>query len=249
MTEPSNDHSHGTAPQTQLPPPEKAPARYAVDVQHYAQYDKDTDSGYTPELQKSLNYAARTPLTRFFLDFLLILTRPGAFWRGQDEHPATLGQLHFPHLFILVTLRTLMAFLGGLLQPEPVFSRALIQAATQALLIFVMVWGLALIISGISTLTGQRIHYDRALRYAGYSITPNLFVGIISIVPVPYLATICDFLAMPWTFLVMGAGVHAYLKIKPEIAPTMTGLYCGMMLCMWTAMPMLIPALLQFNFW
>lgn len=247
MTEPSNDHSHGTAPQTQLPPPEKAPARYAVDVQHYAQYDKDTDSGYTPELQKSLNYAARTPFTRFFLDFLLILTRPGAFWKGQDEHPATLGQLHFPHLFILVTLRTLMAFLGGILQPEPVFSRALIQAATQALLIFVMIWVLALIISGISTLTGQRIHYDRALRYVGYSITPNLFVGIISIVPVPYLATICDFLAMPWTFLVMGAGVHAYLKIKPEIAPTLTGLYCGMMLCMWTALPMLIPTLLQFN--
>ncbi|MBQ9242243.1 MAG: YIP1 family protein [Proteobacteria bacterium] len=249
MTEPSNDHSHGTAPQTQLPPPEKAPARYAVDVQHYAQYDKDTDSGYTPELQKSLNYAARTPFTRFFLDFLLILTRPGAFWKGQDEHPATLGQLHFPHLFILVTLRTLMAFLGGILQPEPVFSRALIQAATQALLIFVMIWVLALIISGISTLTGQRIHYDRALRYVGYSITPNLFVGIISIVPVPYLATICDFLAMPWTFLVMGAGVHAYLKIKPEIAPTLTGLYCGMMLCMWTALPMLIPTLLQFNIW
>ena len=244
-----NEHTPETTEKPEEQPKSAAaPAHYAVDVQHYAQYDKQTDSGYSPEFQKSLNYAARTPMTRFFIDFVLILTRPGAFWRGQDEHPASLGQLHFPHLFILVILRTLMAFLGGLLQPEPVFSRVLIQAATQALLIFVLIWGLAMIISGISTLIGQRIHYDRALRYVGYSVTPNLFVGIISIVPVPYLATVCDFLAMPWTFLVMGAGVHAYLKIKPELAPTMTGLFCGMMLCMWTAMPMLIPELLRFSF-
>ena len=244
-----NEHTPETSEKPEEQPKSSAaPAHYAVDVQHYAQYDKQTDSGYSPEFQKSLNYAARTPMTRFFIDFVLILTRPGAFWRGQDEHPASLGQLHFPHLFILVILRTLMAFLGGLLQPEPVFSRVLIQAATQALLIFVLIWGLAMIISGISTLIGQRIHYDRALRYVGYSVTPNLFVGIISIVPVPYLATVCDFLAMPWTFLVMGAGVHAYLKIKPELAPTMTGLFCGMMLCMWTAMPMLIPELLRFSF-
>ncbi|MBR4984885.1 MAG: YIP1 family protein [Proteobacteria bacterium] len=231
------------------PKPEAAPAHYAVDVQHYAHYDRETDSGYTPEFQKSLTYAARTPFARFMIDFMLILTRPGMFWKGQAEHPATLGQLHFPHLFILVILRTLMAFLGGLLQPEPVFSHALIQAGTQALLIFVLIWGLALVISGISTLTGQVVHFDRALRYVGYSVTPNLFVGIISIIPVPYLATVCDFLAMPWTFLVMGAGVHAYLKIKPEVAPTVTGLFCGLMLCMWTALPMLIPAILEFKVW
>lgn len=223
-------------------------ARYEVHVTQYAHYEKHDDV-YTPETKQSLSYAARPPLTRFFLDFGAILVHPAAFWRGQDLHPATLGQLHWPHLTILILLRTAAVFVGGILQPHAVIHQVIIQAVTQGLLIFLLTWGMALGIAGITALSGGGFHYTKALRFVGYSITPLLFVGLISIIPLPWLATVCDLLAMPWAFVVMGAGVLPYLKLKSEHAPTLSALMCGLLLCLWGALPMLIPFLLGLKPW
>lgn len=221
-------------------------ARYEVNVTNYAHYEKH-DEVYTPETKKCLSYAARTPFVRFFLDFAAILAHPAAFWRGQDLHPATLGQLHWPHLTLLILLRTIAVFIGGILQPDPAIHQVIIQAVTQGLLIFLLTWAMALIVAGISALSGGGFHYDKALRFVGYGITPLLFAGLIGIIPLPWLSTVCDLLAMPWAFVVMGAGVLPYLKIKSDNAPIISALICGLLLCLWGAMPMLIPFLLSFK--
>ena len=238
---PVSDHS-----EEKVDVPKTENARYEVNVQHYAQYDKTETSGYSAETRKSLTYAARTPFARFFLDLGLILSRPSLFWRGQAEHPATLVQVHCPHLLVLIVLRTAAIILSGLFKSDQEISQVLVQAGTQALLIILLVWGLALL---IVPLTGRGFRYDKAVRFVGYGITPILFVGIVSIIPVPYLGTICDLLAMPWAFVVLGAGMLPYLKLKPEHAPVLTGLICGLLFCLWGVLPILIPYLIDFIFW
>lgn len=223
-------------------------ACYEVNVTQYAQYENH-DEVYTQETKESLSYASRPPFVRFFLDFAAILAHPTAFWRGQDLHPATIGQLLWPHLTILILLRTAAVFVGGFLQPDSVLSQVVIQAVTQGVLIFLLVWAMSLIIAGISALSGSGFHYTKALRFVGYGITPMLFVGLIGAIPLPWLANICDLLAMPWAFIVMGTGILPYLKLKPDHAPTLAALICGVLLCLWGAMPMLIPFLLGLKLW
>lgn len=218
-------------------------ARYEVKVHRYAHYE-DPGDVYSQEMQHSLNYASRTPFGRFFFDFGFILTRPGAFWKAQDLHPVTIGQLIWPHLAVLILLRTIAVFVGGILMPDPVVTTVLIQALVQGFLIFVLVLVFALFISGISALTGAGFQLDKGIRFSGYCITPILLAGIISIIPVPYLVTVCDMLAMPWAFVILGAGVLPYLNIKQERAPSLTGLFCGILVILWSVLPLLIPFLI-----
>ena len=217
--------------------------KYEVKVHRYAHYE-DTGDVYSQEMQNSLNYASRTPFGRFFYDFVFILTRPESFWKAQELHPVTLGQLIWPHLVILVVLRMIAVFVGGILMSEPVISTVLIQTLMQGFLIFVLVLIFALLISGISALTGAGFQLDKGIRFSGYCITPILLMGIISIIPVPYLGIVCDMLAMPWAFVVLGAGVLPYLKIKPERSPSLTGLFCGILVILWSVLPLLIPNLI-----
>lgn len=217
--------------------------KYTVNVKRYAQYDKSIQ-GYEQGVQKNIRYAARTPFARFAIDFAAVLTCPSVFWKGQDAHPVTIAQLHFPHLTVLVLLRIAACFVGGILSPNANVYNVIIQAGAQGILIFASVWLLALLIAAITALGGGGFRIDRALRFVGYSITPLLFVGIIAIIPVPYLNTVCDLLAMPWAFVVMGCGVLPCLHIKDIHAPMMTGLFCGLLLCLWGAMPMFLPYLL-----
>lgn len=227
------------------------PAHYEVNVKHYANYDKTRpdDTSYSKEIQNNLAYASQTPLRRFFLDLICVLLHPSAFWRGQTTHAATIGQMHFPHLTILILLRMIAVFIGGVLLPGANASQVLLQSVAQGLLILVSIWAFGFVVAGVSALGGGGFHYDKGLRFSGYVMTPTLFVGIISIIPVPYLTTICDLLSMPWAFVVLGAGILPYLKIKTEHAPMVTGLLCGLLLCLWGVMPMLIPFLMSLNLW
>ncbi len=225
-------------------------AHYEVDVHHYAKYD-DVDSGYTEATRKSLTYASQTPFMRFLGDLIMILTRPGAFWKAQDEHPATTSQLYWPHLTILILLRTMAIMGGGAFQyaiSEVPVGHLILTAAIQALMIFILMWIMSVLISGISTLAGAGFQFERAQKYVGYSLTPILVVGILSLIPLPYVDTICDLIAMPWAFLVMGAGVLPYLKLKSEQGPILTGVFCGLLLTLWGIVPILIPRLIGLLF-
>ena len=223
-----------------------APAHYEVHVEQYAHYDRSGESGYDESMQDSLRYAAQTPFARFLFDLFKILTRPGTFWKEQDAHPASIGQLHFPHLVVLVGLRAIALFVGKLLQPESDAVSVLVHVLFQIVLMFVSIWTLALLISGILSLGGGGFHYERSLRYVGYAVTPMLFVGIIQIIPIPWMGIACELLAMPWAFVVLGAGVLPYLKVRAERAPTFAGLFCGLMLCVWSLLQLLLPTLLPF---
>ena len=249
----SGTEKHLFEPETNVVPDKRSdePAHYEVHVQHYANYDKTQDSKqtYSDEIQNNLAYASQTPLRRFFVDLICVLLHPSAFWRGQTTHAATIGQMHFPHLTVLIVLRMIAVFTGGVLLPGANPSQVLLQAVTQGVLIVVSIWAFGLVVSGVSALSGGGFHYDRGLRFAGYVMTPTLFVGIISIIPVPYLSTICDLLSMPWAFVVLGAGILPYLNIKSEHAPMTTGLLCGLLLCLWGVMPMLIPLLMGLHLW
>ena len=69
-------------------------------------------------------------------------------------------------------------------------------------------------------------------------------MGIISCIPVLWLTTVLDIIAMPWAFLIMGSGVYHYLREKPEHLAMVTALLCGLLLILWTVLPMLIPQIL-----
>ena len=103
---------------------------------------------------------------------------------------------------------------------------------------------MSLIVMASSGLSGAKLSFDRATRFVGYSLTPMFFVGIIGIIPLPYISTICDLLAMPWAFVVMGTGILPFLKVETPHAPTLTALLCGLLLCLWGGLPILIPILL-----
>ena len=236
----SNPEHVDAIPQSQSNPDRE---KYEVSVRHYAQYHAPHDA-YSPDVQKSIRYAARSPMGRFLADFFLILTRPGTFWQNQDKHPATLGQLFFPHLTLLIALRTLATTAGSLINSEAGAKQVLIQSLSQAFLIFVLLGLMSLIVMASSGLSGAKLSFDRATRFVGYSLTPMFFVGIIGIIPLPYISTICDLLAMPWAFVVMGTGILPFLKVETPHAPTLTALLCGLLLCLWGGLPILIPILL-----
>ena len=168
-----------------------------------AHYDRASESGYDEQTQDNLRYAAQTPFARFLFDLVRILTRPSTFWKEQDAHPATIAQLHCPHLVVLILLRAIALFVGELLQPGSEVLSILAHSLFQIVLMFISIWTLALLISGILSLSGGGFHYERALRYVGYAVTPMLFVGIIQIIPLPWLGIACDLLAMPWAFVVL----------------------------------------------
>ncbi|GEM_PF-6882741 len=216
-------------------------ARYEVDVQRYANYD-GTESGYSEDVEEAILYAARSPFSRFFSDLPSILTRPGYFWRGQVEHPATMAQLHWPHLSILIVIRALFKFIGAVQNVS--IGNALTLAISEIILIFALVWGMGLILSGFLAVTGRKGGIGRAVRFVGYSITPLLVVGIISMIPIPLLAPVMDVIAMPWAFVIMGAGVYHYLREKPESIAMVTALLCGLLLILWSLLPMFIPQIL-----
>ena len=240
-TEPENPTEKASVESTAGESPKQD---YEVSVVHYAQYD-DAAPGYAPEVVASIQYASRNPLSRFFIDFATVLVHPSKFWKGQDAHPATLLHVHVPHLAILVLLRLTASFLGGAFRPQYAPSALIVQTVVQGLLIFVLVWGMSLVVATATAITGAGFHFDRALRFVAYSITPILFVGIVGAIPVPYIAQICDLLAMPWAFVAMGTAILSYLHIKESRAPVISALFCGILLCLWGALPMLIPYLLS----
>lgn len=216
---------------------------YAVNVKKYADYS-GVHEFYSDDEKSNLRYAGKTPFARFCSDLFYVLTRPSAFWRSQERHPATTGQLIFPHLTVLICLRGLALFASSLMRAEAVVYQSLVQVLAQEFLIFVLVFVLALLISALTALTGGGFSYERSVRFVGYGITPLIFVGIVSIIPLPYFSTFCDLLAMPWAFVVMGAGILPCLRIDVQRAPTMSALFCGLLLCLWGGMPILIPYLI-----
>ena len=233
--------------QKDAPAEEKEEEHYEVHVQHYANYDKTDDSGYGEQVQKNLKYASKTPWARFIVDFTTVMVRPIHFWEEQAEHPATLGQVHFPHLVVLVLLRAVSIFVGNVFLDGTDKLHQLVSVVAQALLIFVFVWLLALIYSAIMAVVSKGFHFSKCLNFVAYAVTPLLVIQVLSVFPIPYMNTICDIIALPYVFVVLGAGMLPFLKVPEKTAPVLCGLFCGLMACLWSVLPILMPSLIHWN--
>ena len=220
-------------------------AHYSVNVQHYAHYEKGEGDVYAERTREHLLYASKTPWARFLVDFMNVMVRPVHFWEGQSEHPATLAQIHFPHLVLLVWLRAIAVFVGGVLRQGSDAISELVSAFSQALLIFVFVWLLALIYSGIMAVVAKGFHFSRCLNFVAYAITPLLVINIMSVFPIPHMSMVCDIIALPYVFVVLGAGMLPFLKVPEKTAPILCGLFCGLMACLWSVLPILMPRLIS----
>ena len=220
--------------------------KYEVNVSHYANYsDESKQDVYSDGTKENLKYAAKTPGSRFFSDFVNVIARPMHFWESQNAHPATISEVFLPHLLTLIILRALAYFVGGMLKAESEFSHVLVQTLTQVLMIFVFILAFAFCTSTVTAIVGRTLNFNRAFKFSAYAITPILVTGILSVIPVPHIATICDLVAMPWAFCVMGCGVVSYLHMPEKSAPPITGLFCGFMMCLWGALPILLPYLVN----
>lgn len=220
---------------------------YEVNVRHYASYDKTNEDVYAEQTRENLQYAAKTPWARFLVDFMNVMVRPIHFWEGQAEHQATMAQVHFPHLVILVCLRAIAVFVGGFLRHGTDKIEELISAISQALLIFVFVWLLALVYSGIMAFAAKGFHFSKCLNFVAYAITPLLVINVLSVFPIPHISMICDLIALPYVFVVLGAGMLPFLKVPEKNAPILCGLFCGLMMCLWSVVPILMPRLISIH--
>ncbi len=218
--------------------------KYQVNVKHYADYDLGHRKNiYSEDTKEKIQYAAKTLWGRFVGDLFSLLFRPKRFWESQEEHPATLTEALLPHLAVLVLIRAIASFIGSFVSSESGI-KALGQALMQGLFIFVFVFTLSLCYSAVVAFTGKSFDYNRSLRFVCYVISPILVAGILSVIPINHFAAICDLLAMPYAFYVMGYGVVTFLKIPEKSASPITGLLCGIMMCLWGALPILLPYVL-----
>ncbi|MGI5828782.1 MAG: Yip1 family protein [Bradymonadia bacterium] len=181
----------------------------------------------------------------FFRNLLLLLFRPTHFWETQRSKPVSLLHLHWPHLVLLIALRAIAQLIGGLINPAISWSTAVVHATTSFLFLFFFVWLFAMIVAGITAVSEADCHVSDTIRYTAYSITPLFFIGFLAIIPVPHLQPIADAIAMPYTFYVMGTGASTFLRIPLKKSAALTGLMCGIMLCLWGLLPIYLPALLS----
>jgi len=76
-------------------------------------------------------------------------------------------------------------------------------------------------------------------------LTPLFAIGVLAVIPLPYVSAIADLVMMPYTFYVLAAGVVPALGVAENRAPTRVGLICGALLLLWSTMPTLIPLLVE----
>lgn len=188
----------------------------------------------------------QAPFVSFALNIVNVLFRPNFFWKQQSKYKTALSKLFWPHLLILVSLRSLAFFVGSFLNPEVSFLSAVLQGVSSFILIFLAIFIFAFIIAATSKISGSKFSFSDSLRFISYAVTPLLFIGFLAAIPMPYIRIVADFIAMPHSFFVMGAGIVPLLNIPAKRSAPVAGLFCGILLCVWGALPTLVPILIHF---
>ena len=174
----------------------------------------------------------------FFWRVFNVLGRPTAFWQSIRQDELTVGQVMWPHVVVLVLLRTTAGLFGNLLQHVPV-GAAFGQFATGVVAWMLLVWLFAVVAGSIASVRTARMALQDALRFAAFGLTPLFLVGILAVIPFPYVSPIAELLLMPYTFLVLAQGVAPALGVPADRAPAVVGMVCGALLVLWTVMPTL----------
>jgi hypothetical protein len=180
----------------------------------------------------------------FFFDLFGVLAGPAAFWRRRAAAAPAPSRSVWLHLLVLIGLRCVAGFGGALLRGAGL-GASLGQFFSALLASFVMVWLFAAIVAFLSAGAAGRATIRDSFRYAAYGLTPLFVIGILAVIPLPYVSAIADLVMMPYTFYVLAAGVVPALGVTEDRAPTRVGLICGALLFLWSTMPTLIPLVVE----
>jgi len=177
-------------------------------------------------------------------DLFSVLVAPSAFWERPRALQGATAKPIWIHLAVLIGLRSVAGF-GGALLRHGGFGAGFGQLVSGILSSFLMVWLFAAIVASVAATSGGRANVRDAFRFAAYGLTPMFAIGVLAVVPLPYVSPIADLALMPYTFYVLAVGVVPALGVSVERAPGRTGIICGALLLLWTVMPALIPLLVE----
>ena len=180
----------------------------------------------------------------FFFDLFGVLAGPTTFWSRRTATAPASSRPIWLHLLVLVGLRSAAGFGGALLRGAGL-GASLGQLFSSLLSSFVMVWLFAAVVAFVSAGATGRATIRDSFRYAAYGLTPLFMIGILAVIPLPYVSAIADLVMMPYTFYVLAAGVVPALGVAESRAPTRVALICGALLVLWSTMPTLIPLLVE----
>ncbi len=182
--------------------------------------------------------------TSFFADMFNVLASPTAFWeRVRAAGPPAYRPIWL-HLAILVGLRSVAGFGGALLRGVGL-GAAFGQLFSGLLSAFLTVWLFAAIVASLTAGAVVKTTIRETFRYAAYGLTPLFVIGMLAVVPLPYVTPIADLVLMPYTFYVLAVGAVPALGVPEKQAPGRVALICGALLVLWSIMPTLIPLVVE----
>ncbi len=167
------------------------------------------------------------------------VARPEAFWQEIKSDAPTLGEVVFPHIVVLVAVRSVALFVGAMLGGQG-FGTALGQLFTSFVTCFAFVWTFAFAAVTIASARGGRPALNEGVIFAAYAAIPMLLVSVVGLIPLPTMVRIADMLAMPVSFYVLSLGVKDVLGVTEAKLPSAVALLCGAFLVLWGLMPSLL---------
>jgi len=178
------------------------------------------------------------PWGSFFRRLGRVLVQPSSFWSSMHGEGPTIAQVMWPHAVTLVGLRAAAGFIGSVLGGARI-GASLGQFATSFVAWMAMIWVFATIAGSIASARGAKAALHDALRFSAFGLTPLFLVGVLAVVPVPYVSPAAELLLMPWTFYVVALGVVPVLGVPESRAPATVGILCGVTVILWSVMPTL----------
>lgn len=188
---------------------------------------------------------AGTPWGRFVTRLLQVLLRPSKTWERLAEEQVPIAEVLWPHAVFLILLRAGAELVGRLLEGWRL-GPAMADFALGVVSWFVLLWVFAFVAASVASARGHAaLAAGDALRFGSYGLSPLFAVGVLGVVPLPYVAQIAGVLAMPWAFYVLAVGVRPMLRVKDQDAAAVTGLICGALVLAWALLPNLMGLVLR----
>lgn len=186
-----------------------------------------------------------SPWGRFFGRLIQVLLRPTKAWERIAGESVPIGEVLWPHAVLLILARAGAELIGHLLEGWGI-GTALADFGLGVISWFVLLWVFAFVAGSVASARGRAgLAAGDALRFGAYGLSPLFAVGLLSVVPLPYVSQVAGVLAMPWAFYVLGVGVHPMLHVKDEQAAAVTGLVCGALVLAWALLPTLMGLILR----
>jgi hypothetical protein len=166
-----------------------------------------------------------------------VLLRPTKAWERLSKEQLTLGEVLWPHVVVLILARGIAELIGNLLSGKSL-GLSFGELAVAVVSWFVLVWVVAIASGSVaSTRGGARLAANDAFSFGAYGLTPLFVVGVLSVIPLPYVSQAAGVLAMPYAFYV--------LSVKESESAAIAGLVCGTLLLAWALLPTLLALVLR----